>query len=492
MYTFTKFLSAVSLAVAASALVTNIVPPASQGAWNDPSDALIPDNTATTDTDSIVSTASIVDQKSGAAGDTDPNQPVPPVTVTAVDGDLTNTTIANLTSTRRRSARSLSRRDPSDYELVFSGSGTGPTDRDASIEGTAYLTFTLVPNSTYNVDACLAFCDSVTDCVFANIFYELNNPGLEVLSSNLKCAVYSDVHTAAEKINFGGQQLAPPPAGLTFIQDSSGYSSKTLVDPADPEGYELVFGPLDGANNAPGYMGFAFLDRYDVNACAALCNTRGADSQGGACQFFNIWRAVVNGVPTTYTCSMYFIVADATTAVNTGQGDLQVTFSRGYKRTNLVIDGGFEGFNECDDFCFDTQDANWIGTSAPGGTLDATIFFFQPYAHSGNAVALLGSATAEDSLPGTLTIAKPLTTIAGNTYSINFFQASAFSGPTLEANAFVDILWNNKIVATITPGFENYVFYQFTVTAVGNDVLAFHGGAAPAWSFIDDISVFQQ
>lgn len=51
-------------------------------------------------------------------------------------------------------------------------------------------------------------------------------------------------------------------------------------------------------------MGFAFLDRYDVNACAAQCNTRGADGQGGACQFFNIWRAVVDGVPTTYTCSM--------------------------------------------------------------------------------------------------------------------------------------------------------------------------------------------
>lgn len=51
-------------------------------------------------------------------------------------------------------------------------------------------------------------------------------------------------------------------------------------------------------------MGFAFLDRYDVDACAQQCNTRGADSQGGACQYFNIWRAVVDGTPTTYTCSM--------------------------------------------------------------------------------------------------------------------------------------------------------------------------------------------
>jgi len=88
--------------------------------------------------------------------------------------------------------------------------------------------------------------------VFVNLYYEFNNPGLDAGSSNLKCAAYADTHTAAEKTNVGGQQQAPPPAGLTFIQQSSGFSSKTLVDPADPEGYELVFGPTNGANNAPG------------------------------------------------------------------------------------------------------------------------------------------------------------------------------------------------------------------------------------------------
>jgi hypothetical protein len=264
-----------------------------------------------------------------------------------------------------------------------------------------------------------------------------------------------------------------------------------LVDPEDPEGYELVFGPTNGANNAPGYMGFAFLDRYDVDACAQECNTRGADGSGGACQYFNIWRAVVNGNPTTYTCSMYFLVSDASTAVNTGQGDLQVTFSRGYRRKNALVDGGFEGYNACSSFCFTSSYANWVGTSPAGGTLDATIFFFQPYAHSGNGVGLLGSATGADALSGTLTPAQPLTTVAGKTYQISFFHASAFSGPTLEANAFVDIVWNGNVVQTITPGFENWKLHQLTVTAAGNDVLSFHGGTAPAWSFIDDITVFQ-
>lgn len=187
----------------------------------------------------------------------------------------------------------------------------------------------------------------------------------------------------------------------------------------------------------------------------------------------------------------YFIVADESTAVNTGQGDLQVTFSRGYRRKNFLVDGGFEGFNACDDFCFAESYANWIGTSPRGGSLDATIFFNAPFAHSGNGSALLGSATGVDTLPGTLTPAQPLQTVAGQQYQISFFQASSFSGPTLEAPAFVNILWNGNIINTITPGFSGYELFQFTVTAVGNDVLAFNGGEAPAWSFLDDITVFQ-
>ena len=51
-------------------------------------------------------------------------------------------------------------------------------------------------------------------------------------------------------------------------------------------------------------MGFVFLDQYDIEACAAECNLRNADDRGGACQYFNIWRAVVDEKPTTYTCSL--------------------------------------------------------------------------------------------------------------------------------------------------------------------------------------------
>ncbi|KJA20046.1 hypothetical protein HYPSUDRAFT_68822 [Hypholoma sublateritium FD-334 SS-4] len=121
----------------------------------------------------------------------------------------------------------ISARSTSSYTLVFPGTGTGPTDRDGSIQGSGYLTYTVVSNATYNVAACLQFCDSVSGCIFVNLYYEFNNPGL--VQSNLKCSLYSINHTAAEKTNRGGQQLAPLPAGLTYIQQSSGYSKSPTV-----------------------------------------------------------------------------------------------------------------------------------------------------------------------------------------------------------------------------------------------------------------------
>ncbi|KAF5346472.1 hypothetical protein D9756_010062 [Leucocoprinus leucothites] len=450
-----------------------------------------------TDSDTIASTVQIVDQKSSAPVDAPPDLPPPPVTITAVDGELTNSTIppSDNNSTARHS-QDLSKRLIDGYDVVFEGSGTGLTDRDGSIQGTAYLTFTVVSNHTYNVDDCLKFCSGIKECVFVNLYYELNNPGLDWSSnpgSNLKCAAYGDVHTAAEKTNMGGQQLEPLPAPLVYIQNSSGYASTTLLDPPAPEGYELTFGPTGGANNAPGYMGFAFIDRYDVDACAQLCNTRGPDGNGGACQYFNIWRAVVNGNPTTYTCSFYYLVSDASTANNFGQGDLKVTYSRGYKRKSLLQDGGFESYAACrsTDICWTNSTQFWTATSPAGGNFDAEIIHHAGYGHSGDSAALLGSGFGTDSLAGTITPTHTLDTIPGATYLITFFHSSAFnSDPAAEANAFVDVLWNGKVVQTIKPGFSDWKYYELKVVATGGDTLAFHGGAAPAWSFLDDIFVF--
>ncbi|KAG6835263.1 hypothetical protein H0H93_003331, partial [Arthromyces matolae] len=467
----------------------SFVPPSQQGV---PGAASVVPANVTTDVQAIADTVTAVDQKSGAAADAQPNLPVANTTVTAVDGQV----VTNGTSVDPLSSRDLSfsKRTVPGYTQVFSGTGTGPNDRDASIEGTAYLTYTLVNNATYNIDDCLTFCNKVDGCVFVNLYYEFNNALLDwVFSehSNLKCAAYGDIHSAAEKTNGGGQQLEPLPHGLTYIQQSSGWAANTLDNPSDPSGYQLVFGPTNGANNAPGYMGFAFIDKYDVDACAALCNTRGSDRVGGACQYFNIWRALVNGVPTTYTCSFYYLVADASTAVNYGQGDLQVTYSRGYKRLSLAVDGGFEGYT-CggDDFCYDASSSTWKGLSPAGGSLDASIFHYAPYARTGSSVGLLGSASGVDNLIGTLLPAQHLNTVAGQQYSITFFTNTLYAGTDAEASAQVTLEWNGTPVRNISLGYADWTYYETTVTANGNDNFALYGGSAPAWIFIDDVYVW--
>ncbi|KAF8205867.1 hypothetical protein K438DRAFT_1917903 [Mycena galopus ATCC 62051] len=476
------------------AVASGVVPPGNQGSPFQPIGDTIttpptPNNTL------IAQTANEVDQKSGAPFDAPPNLEVSPTMVTAIDGEITNATIPGLSvsSNRRRYIPRIQQRQ-SGFQNSFHGL---PLDQhDAAIEGTAYLTYTVVNNATYNIKACTDWCNTIQGCVFVNLYYEFNNFLLDFVftqQSNLKCAAYADVHTAAEKINFGGQasypQIGNESVPLTFITHSSGWAVDSLVDPDTPDGYELVFGPTGGANNAPGYMGFAFIDKYDVNACAQLCNTRGSDPVGGACLYFNIWRAVVDGLPTTYTCSMYYLAANESTAVNFGQGSLVVTFSRGYARTSVLPDGGFEGFTACSDFCFAASYANWIGTSPPGGDLDASIFFFSPYAHTGHGSALLGAALDEDALPGTLTPAQPLRTQSGAAYVVQCFISSAFSGTEIEASATVDILWNGVSVGGVT-GFMEYSVVEAPVVGTGSDVLSFVGGAAPAWSFIDDCNVF--
>jgi len=56
-------------------------------------------------------------------------------------------------------------------------------------------------------------------------------------------------------------------------------------------------------------MGYVLLSMYDVGECAHQCDIRPADAVGGACVYFNIWRALKNGNPQSYTCAMVSAVA---------------------------------------------------------------------------------------------------------------------------------------------------------------------------------------
>ncbi|PWN21895.1 hypothetical protein BCV69DRAFT_243142, partial [Microstroma glucosiphilum] len=87
-----------------------------------------------------------------------------------------------------------------------------------------------------------------------------------------------------------------------------------------PKGYKLDYGPICAANNAPGYMGYYFLDKYDPKACAKHCDDAYPDAKGGPCKYFNIWEGEIDKgeKPPTYTCSLYYKKLDESSATNHG------------------------------------------------------------------------------------------------------------------------------------------------------------------------------
>jgi len=276
------------------------------------------------------------------------------------------------------------------------------------------------------------------------------------------------------------------------------------VDVDTPVGYDFSFGPIDFANNAPGYMGFDFIDTYDTTACANVCNSADPDANGGICKAFNIWQGVVNGTPAAQvTCAMYFIPIDASTATNPGDvgNNLTVTSSMGFVRQDLLPDGTFEGFNctfptASGSFsCYTESYDGWLGTSPPEGLLDATIenaaspFF----AHMGFSAAQLGSQ-ATDQFPGTLSVVDPLATEPGVDYVLEFFiRAQDAPQPGFaDLTPSMNITWNGDVVGTVSGIFANYTREQFTLTAVGNDTFSVTGGFWPSFILLDDIYLLRQ
>ncbi|KAJ7594556.1 hypothetical protein C8J56DRAFT_1023157 [Mycena floridula] len=260
--------------------------------------------------------------------------------------------------------------------------------------------------------------------------------------------------------------------------------------------FNLV-GKFAGANNAAdGYMGCAALNGYNVEQCLRLCETRGADHRGGQCQYVNIWQGKLNGkLQPNATCAMYWIPLDNSTATNYGQhiveGDLVVTSSAGYARKTFVKDGGFESYTcvKGGDFCYSESSVYWKGTSPPRGHWDALIFNAPDYAHTGHSVGTLGSGDGADSLSGTFTPKSRISTTKNAAYCLQFWHSSDFNGE-LEDYSILQIGWNSQVIDTIRPGDSPWKVYSYTVIGTGSDLPFFTGGRYPAYSFIDDISLF--
>jgi hypothetical protein len=135
------------------------LPPALQAAQDSANLTAIP--TKLTDTNTIVHTAGVVDQKAGAPADgTPPGLPQAPTMLTALDGEIMVSNISGSGSTG--ASHGAGRRAAANYELAFNGTTTD----DAAVQGTAYLTFTVVSNASYTqgISECLNFCDRTPGC----------------------------------------------------------------------------------------------------------------------------------------------------------------------------------------------------------------------------------------------------------------------------------------------------------------------------------------
>lgn len=231
---------------------------------NSPAAPVKQTDAAVTDFNKIVGAVQLVNPKVRVNPDNGPPGHAPAATlVTVLDGEVVNQPVSKAKRSFHFMKRYLSKfvrrhrgpthvaRQVGGFKKIFGGTGTERESRDASIQGSSYLTYTVIPNDgNYNADACVEFCSNIKGCVFVNLYYEYNNPGLDAGGSNLKCAAYGDIHFAEEKTNWGGQDLGG--AGPTYIQESSGYAKIGLVEPSPPAGYDYVFGPVNASNNAAG------------------------------------------------------------------------------------------------------------------------------------------------------------------------------------------------------------------------------------------------
>lgn len=127
--------------------------------------------------DLIVSTAHRVFQKQSAPSTAPPDLPVSPTALTALDGVIQDS--AHAVSKRAKALEWPSRKflrfarrirgkklQFGGFKKIFGGTGTALGDRDASIEGTAYLTFTTIHDERYEdaAETCIKWCAGIEKC----------------------------------------------------------------------------------------------------------------------------------------------------------------------------------------------------------------------------------------------------------------------------------------------------------------------------------------
>lgn len=220
---------------------------------------------------------------------------------------------------------------------------------NAATEHSSYKTYKSLPADTPDVaQACTDFCDSKTGCTFCNVYTEKFGPNPE--DEVIKCSLYSLTSGPDQATNDGQWRN-----GYRVTISKSWAFSKTFT----PAVVGWTPEPLDGAINGKRanptdpdpYMGFASIEASDPSLCAAACDEKTAYNSrhpsGGiyrACNFFNFYTLVKNGVAFKTICSFYLIPFDNSFANNhgytSGADVYTIQNSWGYAKNVLVGTNG--------------------------------------------------------------------------------------------------------------------------------------------------------
>ncbi|KAL1301923.1 hypothetical protein AAFC00_002386 [Neodothiora populina] len=217
---------------------------------------------------------------------------------------------------------------------------------NASNNAYGYLGYTAL--KSYDSNLCASKCNAINACAAFNIYYErdptvnpgpnCNNPASTTL---IKCVFWGGPVNAGNAQNSGQYRSN----FHVVIAGSNGYVNKTIQS---ADGY-----------SAPNYYGTASIDApsacsgnsslistkvflsspFDANLCSAVCDAQTA-SGSIACQFFNTFLLLRNGVALGQYCRIYSTALPASYATYTGTNSGAYTYtidhSYGFSRNDYL------------------------------------------------------------------------------------------------------------------------------------------------------------